>query len=101
MIMKLFKKGDLNRGRSNLPPILTQLKNLRNNYDWKALDTTWAYLMYRKNIQNGGFGREISGDKGNAPRTRGGCQVCKVHLCRKGTCVERFYAIIDTLDYKE
>ena len=47
--------------------------------------------MCRKDNRKRGFGREISGNSMAALRTRGGCSVCKVHLCRKGDCVKRFY----------
>ena len=103
----LLKAGDPCRVRP-LPPITTQPKPLRGNHNWQDLDAIRGCLMCRKNIWEGGCGREvigfrreISGNSGSAPKTRGGCGVCKVLLCRKGDCVKRFHATIDTLDHKE
>ncbi len=54
--------------------------------------------MCRKDVQTRGFGREIDGNRGNPPKTRGGCKVCKVYLCRKGDCVKRFHNLEASLD---
>ena len=64
--------------------------------------------MCRKDVREGrcerdisGFRWEISGNRGSASKTRGGYRIYKVFLYYKGDCVKRFYATIDTLDYKE
>ena len=98
VVVELLKEGDLCRVRPNPPPIITLSKPLRGNHDWQDLDAIRTCLMCRKNIQDRGFGREISGNRGNAPKTRGGCKVCKVFLCRKGDCVQQFHLSIDTLN---
>lgn len=58
-------------------------------------------VMCRIDIQKRGFGREISGNRGSAPRTRGGCSICNVFLCRKGDCVKRFHERNVALDSTE
>ena len=47
--------------------------------------------MCRNDVQKRGFGKEISGNRGGVRKTRGGCRVCNVFLCRKGDCVRRFH----------
>ena len=101
VVVELFKEGDVYRGRPNPPPIITQPHSLRGNHNWQNLKSIRVCVMCRKDNQDRGFGREISGNRGSAPRTRGGCAVCKVYLCRQGDCVKRFHATIDTLDHKE
>lgn len=51
-----------------------------------------------KNIHNRGFDREISDNRGTAPRTRGGCAKCKAYLCRKGDCVKRYHDRKESMD---
>ena len=47
--------------------------------------------MCRIDIQKRGFDREINGNRGAPPKTRGGCIVYQTHLCRKGDYVKRFH----------
>ena len=48
-------------------------------------------VICRINIQKRGFDKEISDNRGGSRRSRGGCHVCDVFLCRKGDCVKRFH----------
>ena len=102
VIVSLLREGgDTHRSRSPPSPAIIQLKLLRGNHEWQDLDAIRMCIICRQDVRERGFGREISGNRGNAPKTRGGCGVCKVFLCRKGDCVKRFHATIDTLDHKE
>lgn len=102
VIVELLKEGDLGRIRAPPPPIILQPMGsrggLRGKHEWKDLGSIRTCLMCRKNIQDRGFGREISGNRGGTPRTRGGCGVCKVYLCRKGDCISQFHEDMSDMD---
>ena len=90
--MGLLEEGrEGNRSRPSPTSVTTLPKPLRGNHEWQDLKTIRQCLMCRLDRQKRGFGTEISGNSGGASKTRGGCAVCKVSLCRKGTCVERFH----------
>ena len=92
VIMGLLEEGrEGSRNRQPPTPITTLPKSRRGNHDWQDLKATRQCLMCRLDVQNRGFGREISGNSEGAPKTRGGCAICKVSLCRKGDCVKRFH----------
>ncbi len=89
--MELLKEGGSHRKLPPPTPIATQSKPLRGNHKWKDLKRIRACIMCRRDQQKKrSFGTIISGNSG-AKRTRGGCAVCQVFLCRNGDCVERFH----------
>ena len=99
VVMKLLNEGgDPHRVRPNPPPLTTQPMALRGNHEWQALKSIRTCFVCRKDHKERGFGLEISGNAPRTPRTRGGCGVCKVYLCRKGECVRRFHEGITTMD---
>ena len=55
------------------------------------------YIIYYKNIYNRGFSREISGNKGSTPRSRGGYAIYKVYLYRKGDYIKRYHDTKDSI----
>ena len=95
VVVDLLREGDFCRvrRRPNPAPITTIPKQLRGNHNWQDMKGSRTCVMCRIDIQDKdrGFGREISGNWGTLPRTRGGCTICKVFLCRKGDCVKRFH----------
>ena len=92
MIVRLLKeRGECFRKRSPSPPIIIKPKSLRGNYDWQDLGGIRAYIVYRIDVKNRGFNREISDNRGMTSRSRGGCLIYHIYLCRKGDCVKRFY----------
>ena len=101
IVVELLKEGDLCRVRPNPPPITILPRQLRGSHEWKDLKGSRTCVMCRINIQKRGFGREISGNRGAPPRTRGGCSVCKVFLCRKGDCVQRFHERVVAMEATE
>ena len=92
VVMKLLKEGDISARKHQPPPPVTILPRLlRGNHNWQDLKGSRTCIQCRIDIKGRGFGREISDNSGISPRTRGGCKVCKVFLCRKGDCVKRFH----------
>ena len=65
-----------------LPPLInTQSRPLRGNYEWQDLKAIRACVLCRRDVQKRDFGREINGNSGGPPRTRGGCAVQR-GLCK-------------------
>ncbi len=91
IVVELLKEGGSSRKLSPPTPIVTQPKPLRGEHEWKDLKRIRACIMCRRDQQKKrSFGTMISGNSG-ARRTRGGCAVCQVYLCRQGGCIERFH----------
>ena len=92
MIIGLLKEGgEYFRKRLSPLSIIIKSKSLRGNYDWQDLGGIRVYIIYRMDVKNRGFDREISGNRGITPRSRGECLVYHIYLCRKGDCVKRFH----------
>ena len=90
--MGLLKEGRKDR-RSRQPPtpLSTLPKPVRGNHEWQDLKTVRQCFMCRLDRQKKGFrrfGKEISSNSEGVRKTRGGCAVCKISLCKEGTCVE-------------
>ena len=99
VVVELLKEGgDSYRDLPPLPSLATKPKPLRGNHEWQDLKSIRMCFQCRKNNRKRTFGTIISGNSVAAPRTRGGCAVCKVHLCRKGDCVTRFHTVEDTTE---
>lgn len=98
VIVELLKEGKSCRKISSAPRLITQPKNRRGDHDWQDLGSIRVCVVCHRDIHNRGFGREISGNRGSASRTRGGCAICKAYLCRKGDCVKRYHDTKDSME---
>ena len=57
--------------------------------------------MCRIDIQKRGFNKEINDNRDDSLRSKGGCHMCDVFLCRKGDCVKRFHDRGDIMEPTE
>ena len=67
VVVDLLQEGDSCR-----------IRPVRGNHEWIDLKSIRACFTCRIGVKNRGFGRDNNGDRGNAPRTRGGCGVCSL-----------------------
>ena len=63
---------------------------IRGNYNQRDLKAIRTCLMCRRDIQNRGFGREISGNRGSAPMTRGVTECVSLLMSQRGMCSKYF-----------
>ena len=96
--MELLKEGGSCRKILSPPLLITQPKRLRGNHSWQDLGSIRVCVVRYKNIHNRGFSREINGNRGSAPRSRGGCAIYKTYLCRKGDYIKRYHDTKDSID---
>lgn len=95
IIMRLFEEGKpTSQSRQGPTSISTLPKPVRGNHEWQDLKTIRQCFMCRLDRQKNDvkwFDNEISGNNEKVQKIRGGCEVCKVSLCKKGICIERFH----------